>query len=184
MSKIEPVTEESASPEQRRIADALYGARGSSSYSGPYSYFLHDPKMTEMANALGDYLRLGGNLSRRHVSIAVTLAVRHWNASYAWSVHSQNALKFGLGEEYVAAVRDRRRPASFTEPADEVLYDYATTLLAGKRIPDALEDRARAAVGVPGLADFVSAMGFYSMIALGCLAFDPQMPAGTPRLPE
>ncbi len=184
MSKIKSVTKDSASDEQRRIADALYGARGSSSYSGPYSYFLHDPKLTEMANVLGDYLRLGGNLSRRQVSIAITLAVRHWNASYAWSVHSANALKFGLGDDFVAGVRERKRPASFADPKDEVLYDYASTLLAGKQIPEALEQRALDIVGTAGLADFVAAIGFYSMIALGCLAFDPALPLGTPRLPE
>ena len=183
MSVISPVTAETASAEQRRICEILYGARGSAPYSGPYSYYLHDPELTEKANALGDYLRIGGKLDRRHACLAIVMTVRHWNASYAWSVHSANAIKFGLGEALVAGVRERTRPASFTDPRDEVVYDYITTLLASKPVPDALQRRAVEAVGQVGVVDLVAIVGFYTMIGLGCLAFDPELPPGVGRLP-
>jgi len=184
MSKLSPVTAETASPDQARIADVLYGARGSAGYSGPYSYFLNDVKLAELANPLGDYLRLGaGALDRRYASLAIAMTVRHWNASYAWSVHSANAVKFGLGQPFVDGVRERKRPASFADPKDEIAYDYVSHLLAAKPVPADLEARAVDALGKLGVIDLVAVVGFYSMIGLGCLAFDPQLPAGVARLP-
>lgn len=184
MSNLTPVTAETATPEQARIAEVLYGARGSVGYSGPYSYFLNDAKLTALANQLGDYLRLGGEaLDRRHVSIAVTMTVRHCNASYAWSVHSANAIKFGLGQAFVDGVRDRKRPASFNDAKDEVAYDYVSHLLASKVIPADLERRAVDAFGRTGVIDLVAVVGFYTMIGLGCLAFNPELPPGVGRLP-
>lgn len=185
MSNLTPVTAETATPEQAKIAEVLYGTRGSTGYSGPYSYFLHDARLTELANSLGDYLRLGGAaLDRRHVSLAIAMTVRHWNASYAWSVHSANAVKFGLGQAFVDAVRDRRRPAAFANAQDEAAYDYVSHLLAAKAIPADVEARAVDALGKLGVIDLVAVVGFYTMIGMGCLAFDPQMPAGASRLPE
>jgi 4-carboxymuconolactone decarboxylase len=185
MSILTPVSAETATPDQARIADVLYGARGSAGYSGPYSYFLNDTKLVELANPLGDYLRLGGNaLDRRYASLAIAMTVRHWNASYAWSVHSANALKFGLGQPFVDGVRDRKRPVSFADPKDEAAYDYVSHLLAAKAIPQDVERRAVDALGKTGVIDLVAVVGFYTMIGLGCLAFDPQLPPGTPRLPE
>lgn len=184
MSSLKPVTAATATPEQAKIADVLYGARGSVGYSGPYSYFLNDAKLAGLANPLGDYLRLGGEaLDRRHVSIAVTMTVRHWNASYAWSVHSANAIKFGLGQAFVDGVRDRKRPTSFAEPKDEVCYDYVSHLLAAKVIPADIERRAIEAFGQIGVVDLVAVVGFYTMIGMGCLAFDPELPQGVGRLP-
>ena len=184
MSIISPVTAATATPEQARIADILYGARGSAPFSGPYSYYLHDPQLTDKANALGDYLRSGGNLDRRHASLAIAVTVRHWNASYAWTVHSQNAIKFGLGEAFVEGVRARKRPAVFADPSDESVYDYVMNLLAARAIPEALEKRTVAAIGEVGVVDIVAIVGFYTMIGLGCLAFDPQLPPGAKHLPE
>jgi hypothetical protein len=56
--------------------------------------------------------------------------------------------------------------------------------LAAKAIPQDLERRAIDALGKTGVIDLVAVVGFYTMIGLGCLAFDPQLPPGTPRLPE
>lgn len=184
MSILKPVTAETATPAQAKIADVLYGTRGSVGYSGPYSYFMNDAKLAELANPLGDYLRLGGEaLDRRHVCVAVTMTVRHWNASYAWSVHSANAIKFGLGQAFVDGVRERKRPAAFADAKDEVAYDYVSHLLASKVIPPELERRAVDAFGQTGVIDLVAVVGFYTMIGLGCLAFDPQLPDGVQRLP-
>lgn len=185
MSILTPVTAETATPDQAKIAEVLYGARGSAGYSGPYSYFLNDTKLTELVNPLGDYLRLGGgNMERRYATMAIAMTVRHWNASYAWSVHSANAIKYGLGQPFVDGLRDRTRPASFIEPGDEVVYDYVSHLLGAKAIPETLERKAIDLLGKVGVIDLVAVVGFYTMIGMGCLAFDPQMPPGTPRLPE
>ena len=184
MSIISPVTAATATPEQARIADILYGARGSVPYSGPYSYFMHDTKLTELANQLGDYLRLGGSLERRHACLAIAMTVRHWNASYAWSVHSANSIKFGLGQDFVDGLRDRKRPASFADAKDEAAYDYVSHLLAAKAIPQDLERRAVDSLGKVGIVDLVAIVGFYTMIGMGCLAFDPELPPGVGRLPE
>lgn len=185
MSILTPVTAETATPEQAKIADVLYGARGSAGYSGPYAYFLNDAKLTGLANALGDYLRVGGDsLDRRYATLAIAMTVRHWNASYAWSVHSANAVKFGLGQPFVDGLLNRKRPASFTEPKDEVVYDYVSHLLSAKAIPVDLERRAIDALGKAGVVDLVAVVGFYTMIGLGCLAFDPQLPPNTLRLSE
>jgi len=185
MSNLTPVTAETATPEQAKIADVLYGARGSEGYSGPYSYFLNDAKLTALANPLGDYLRLGGAaLDRRHVSLAIVMTVRHWNASYAWSVHSVNAIKFGLGQDFVDGVRDRVRPKSFADPKDEAAFDYVSHLLASKAVPPDIERRAVDALSETGVVDLVAVVGFYTMIGLGCLAFDPKLPPGVARLSE
>jgi hypothetical protein len=40
------------------------------------------------------------------------------------------------------------------------------------------------ALGKVGVVDLVGIVGFYTMIGLGCLAFDPELPAGVQRLPE
>ena len=170
MPKIEPLTREDATEEQRRVGDPIFKERGHD-YDGSFAILLHYPELAELADSYGSFLRSRTSLPRRLSEIIIAMTARHWTARFPWSAHFGQAIDAGVDAKVLEAIRVRARPA-FGREDEEIVYDYVTALLANQGIPDRVHARAIDAFGKQGVIGMVSIVGWYGSLCLIANAFD------------
>lgn len=183
MAKIEPLSRDHASDEQRRVGDPIFEVRGGG-YGGPFGVLLHYPELAERADHYGTFVRQGATLPKRLSELVIAMTARHWSAKYEWSAHYPQALSHGLDAEILEAIRTRVRPA-FAREDEGIVYDYVTELYANRGISDDVHIRATDAFGEVGVIGIVAIAGWYTSVALVCNAFDVTVTDDAPpTLPE
>jgi 4-carboxymuconolactone decarboxylase len=149
---------------------------------GPFAIWLRTPCIAEAANRLGNVLRRDGNLNKRLFELMVLVIARHWNAQYEWFAHEQAARSAGLSDAVIAALRDRQELA-FDRDDERIIYDLTRELMRSKVLSDAVYDRALKCFGLDLLIEVVTAVGFYTSVAVVLNAFDAPTPDGSRPLP-
>jgi 4-carboxymuconolactone decarboxylase len=179
MARIEDVRREDLPPRQQEMLDALLRSRPRKTLTGPFSVLIHTPGIAEPADRLVNYFRHKPVLGRRLIELIILLMVRDATAQYAWSVHEPTALKEGLTQQTIDAIRARRRP-DFRREDESLMYDFIAELAATKTVSAATFERAKAAFGLEGLIEAVSCAGLYGMIGFVLNVFDIPPQPGTP----
>ncbi|MBA3738954.1 MAG: carboxymuconolactone decarboxylase family protein [Actinobacteria bacterium] len=183
MAKIRPIPREEATPEQRRVGDAIFGSRNED-YGGPSAVLLHVPELAERFEDLRDALIKDERLPKPALHLAALLTARFWSSQYTWWKRVEMCRAAGIPDDVIDAVRDRRRPV-FADPALEVVYDYVSELLETRRVGEETDARALQLLGEQAVIQLVLVVGFYSMLGLVSDAFEPDLPPGvTPPLEE
>ncbi len=179
MARIAEVKREALSPRQQQLHDEFLRSRPRATLTGPFGVLIQVPDIAEPADKLVNYFRRAPKIGRRLVELIILLLVRDASAQYAWSVHESTALKEGLTQDTIDAIRARRRPDGIRDD-EALMYDLVTELLATKALSAATFDRARATFGLDGVVEAVSCAGLYSMIGLVLNAFDIPPLSGKP----
>jgi 4-carboxymuconolactone decarboxylase len=107
--------------------------------------------------------------------LMILVAARFATAQYAWFIHEPHALKFGIAPEIVQAIRERRMP-DFTRDDEQLVYDITMELNTTRTLSDASYQPGMALFGEQVLVELVSAIGFYSMVAMTLNAFAVSVP--------
>ena len=161
---------------QREIYEAIAsGPRGG--VRGPLAIWLHRPELAANAQALGAYCRYGTSLSPRLSELAILVTARVWSSDYEWLVHKPIAIKAGVPEEVVLAIKERRTP-TFDDPALAAVHAFASELNRDKQVSEATYRAAVAAIGEEGVVDLVGILGYYTLISMTINVFDIAPPAG------
>jgi len=164
------------SPEQRRIHDEIAsGPRGK--VQGPLAVWLTSPDLADKAQQLGAFCRFGSSLEPRLSELAILVTGRVWTAQFEWAVHKPIALKAGLSEAVVEAVRTRQTPP-FEHRDERVVHDFAQTLHRDRKVPDALYAEAVDVLGERGVVDLVGILGYYTLISMTLNAFNVPLESG------
>jgi 4-carboxymuconolactone decarboxylase len=104
MTRIRELDPATMSAEQKTVYDAIVsGPRGR--VRGPLAVWLHRPGLADRAQALGEYCRYGTSLEKRLSELAIIIMGRTWNAEFEWWAHKPIALKEGVSEAVVEAIR-------------------------------------------------------------------------------
>ena len=169
------------SPEQKAIHYAIVsGPRGR--VQGPLAVWLHSPGLADNAQRLGAFCRFGSSLEPRLSELAILVTGRVWTAQFEWTVHKPIALKAGLSEAVVEAIRNRATPP-FEKADERVVHDFAKALHIDRKVPQELYDEAVAVLGATGVVDLVGILGYYTLISMTINAFNVPLDAGqTPEL--
>lgn len=156
--------------EQKAIHDAIAaGPRGK--VQGPLAVWLHSPGLADNAQRLGAFCRFGTSLEPRLSELAILVTGRVWSAQFEWAVHKPIALRAGLSEAVVEAIRNRSTPP-FERDDERVVHDFARALHVDRKVPQALYDEAVATLGVTGVVDLVGILGYYTLISMTINAFN------------
>jgi 4-carboxymuconolactone decarboxylase len=139
--------------------------------------WLHSPELARRAQKLGEFIRYDTCLPPELSELAILVTARHWTSHFEWYAHKRDGLKAGIDPKIIAAIAARRAP-DFGEARAKVVHDYARTLLATGRTPDALHEAAAKALGERGVVDLVGIVGYYSLVALTLNAFEIGLPDG------
>ena len=180
MARVDHLKPEELNAEQQRLAREIASTR--TRVGGPFGVWLRTPAIADAANRLGTTLRHDSNLDKRLFELMVLIIARHWSAQYEWFVHESAARKEGLPDAVIAALRENRAP-TFARQDEQLVYDVVTELLTTKKLSDETYARALAAFGLELLIEFISAAGFYTMVAMTLNAFDVPTPDGARPLP-
>jgi 4-carboxymuconolactone decarboxylase len=163
-------------PEQKQTYDeAIAGKRGAA--PAPMMAWLNSPDMARHATRLGEMLRFNTEFPPRLSEIAILVTARHWTAHYEWWAHKRLALKGGLDEKIIDAIRDRRTPV-FDDPKGQMIYNVAKSLHEGHGLAKSLYDDAIRTLGERGLVEIIGLCGYYTMVSMTLNTFEFELPAG------
>ena len=172
------LTPEQMTEAQKKAAAALEaGPRGK--VQGPYISILRSPGFMEHTQKLGAYVRFDCPLDMRIREMAALMGARHWTQQFEWFVHVPHALKSGLSQAIIDAIRDGRRPQHMARD-EEVVYDVMIELLNNHGVSDVTYQRALEEFGEAGIVDLVGTSGYYIMIGMIMNVARTAIPDGKP----
>ncbi len=82
MARLDPLTIEQLTPEQKALHAVLGGTR-QGRVSGPFAIWLRNPPVADAANKLTLALRESGKVEKRLYELIVLIITRYWSARYA-----------------------------------------------------------------------------------------------------
>lgn len=175
MPRLPEIDATKLSPEQRAIYDRMIRERGH--MRGPFAVWLRNAELCENTLKLQEMFASRVKLERRLLELMILVAARSANAQYAWFIHEPHALKFGVSPEIVQAIRERRTP-DFSRDDERLVYDITLELNTTRALSEATYRRGMTLFGEQVLVELVSAVGFYSMVAMTLNAFAVSVPGG------
>lgn len=180
-----PLPQREALDEVRRaIFDSLADPQGGSlrGLRGPGGISLHSPGLAPRSRALNHYLRHEAGLGGRVREIAILTTARALDSDFEWAAHEAEALREGVPQETVEAIRHDRSTAGLDE-ADAVVIDLGREIFTARSVSPATYARALTRFGPGKLVDLVALMGNYASTAALLTAFAMQLDPGQEKLP-
>jgi 4-carboxymuconolactone decarboxylase len=174
MGRLPEIDANKLSAEQRTIYDQIVRARGH--MRGPFAVWLRNAELCENTLKLQEMFASRVKLERRLLELMILVAARTATAQYAWFIHEPHALKFGISPEIVEAIRERRTPV-FVREDERLVYDITLELNNTRTLSEASYRRGMEMFGEQTMVELVSAIGFYSMVAMTLNAFAVSVPA-------
>ena len=175
MGRLPDIDATKLAPEQRAIYDRMMRERGH--MRGPFAVWLRNAELCQNTLKLQEMFASQVKLERRLLELMILVAARQSTAQYAWFIHEPYALKFGIAPEIVQAIRERRTP-DFVRDDERLVYDIATELNTTRTLSEASYQRGMTMFGEQAMVELVSAIGFYSMVAMTLNAFAVSVPTG------
>jgi 4-carboxymuconolactone decarboxylase len=158
-------------------ADLIAGPRGQ--LFGPFIPLLRSPEFMSRLQKTGEYLRYNSKLSPRLSEFAILVTARVWTQQVEWNIHESLALKAGVKQEIIDAVRSGRRPAGM-DADQEVVHDFLVELHHNRSVSDETYSRAVSKFGEQGVIDLVGVAGYYTMLAMIMNVARTPLPPGEP----
>jgi 4-carboxymuconolactone decarboxylase len=180
--------------EQRALYDAIAGGRRAQGpqlfrltdeagrLEGPFNAFLLQPRLGSALQALGSSVRYDTGLDDRCREVAILVVAAHWRSAFEWYAHEAVGRSAGLGDGELAAIGEGR----YGDLAGrEAVVARTVAALAGRGDLDDEEYRqAVAQVGLPGLFELLTVVGYYATLALQLRVFRVPVPESpTPGSP-
>ena len=174
--RMPPLKPEQMTEAQKKAVAAIEaGPRGK--LQGPYISILRSPGFMEHTQKLGSYVRFDCPLDERIREMVALMGARKWTQQFEWCVHVPHALRSGLDQSIIDAIRDGRRPQRMAKD-EEVVFDVITELLENHGVSDATYKRALDEFGESGIVDLVGTSGYYIMIGMIMNVARTAMPEG------
>jgi 4-carboxymuconolactone decarboxylase len=170
MARIPLPSPETMTPEQRQVHKAIGDLRGGH-IPMPYRPALHNPELADKWQQVGELLRYRTSLPQRLSELAILVVARHHGSDYMRNAHDKVALKEGVNNAVVEAIRNGSAP-HFDKADERAVYDFSNELLESKTVSDACHAQALAALGVTALVELTALLGYYVMVAMMLNAHD------------
>ena len=162
--------------EQARVYDAAKHAGWP--VGGPYSAYIHIPKLFEAAQNLRVCLG-GGPLSARERQIVNLTVARHWNARYPWFAQVRASLAAGVEQSVIDTINARRTP-ELADARERICHTVARDILANKGLSDDAYAAAEKAMGTEHMVALVATVGSFSTTCITTATFQVAPPPDDP----
>ena len=175
MARLASITSKNqVSAEDHAIADALVASRGA--ISGPFTMFMHCPKLAVHLIGLGGYVRFEGKLDLRVRVLAAMTVAREYEAMYVWGAQTGSARKLGVPESTITAIRENHSRGVPAEDAQ--IIDFTRVLLRKHRVDDATAQALIKRFGNEQFIELTGSIGYYSLLAMTVNACELETGAG------
>lgn len=141
---------------------------------GPFNAFLVQPRLGSALQALGAAVRYESELPDRSREIAILVVSRHWDSAFEWYAHEAVARHLGLTGEELTGLRDGQYDG--LAPAEALVARATAELVRTGDLSDASYAETVAALGVPGVFELTTLVGYYAALALQLRVFRVSSP--------
>lgn len=180
MARIAEIPRDSMSSAQKTVFDEIAGGpRGG--VRGPFLPLLNSPVLADKVQKLGQFVRYECSIPWKLRELAILVTAFHWKAQYEWFAHESEAIKAGLTQNIIEAIKVGVRP-DFQDPAEEEIYDFCCELYSSKRVSESIYQKVADRHGVIGATDLAGLLGHYNLIAITLNIFDVEVPGGNTPL--
>lgn len=162
--------------QRKAAADLIAGPRGG--VKGPFVALLRSPELMDRLQRVGEYLRFNSSLEARITEFIALLVSRDWVQQFEWCTHVPLALKAGLSQGVIDALRDGRRPPAM-KPDELAVYEVLDELSRTKGVSDATYGTAVKVFGERGLIDVLGVAGYFTALSMTMNAVHTPPPPGT-----
>jgi 4-carboxymuconolactone decarboxylase len=162
--RMPPISVDKMTDAQKKAAAELIASPRGQVF-GPFIPLLRSPEFMSRLQKTGEYLRYNSKLVPRLNEFAILVTARAWTQQVEWNVHEPLALKAGVKQETIDAVRSGRRPAGI-DAEQEIVYDFLMELHNNQSVSDETYGRAVSKFGEQGVIDLVGVTGYYTMLAM------------------
>lgn len=150
-------------PPQREAVQALIDGPRKGVY-GPFLPLLRTPVLLDRIAKTGEYLRFESVLDARVRELATCAVARHVSNQFEWTMHAPLAVKAGVAEATVEAVRVGARPKDLP-PDEEAALDFTRELLQTHGVSDPTYHAALQAFGEQGVVELATLVGYFAMVS-------------------
>lgn len=176
MPRLSFPTPETMDAEQRRVYDKIVsGPRGK--VVGPLRAALHSPRLADLWQALGAFLRYDTSLTPRLSELAILVTGRACSSPFEWYAHEIEARKAGIGDDVIAALLEQRMPLGVSDD-DAAVITFATELNRCNSVSDATHRAAVARFGERTVVELTALVGYYTMVAMTLNTHEIPLPEG------
>ena len=131
----------------------------------PFHVLAESPELASLTQALGAFCRYRTGLSPRLSELAVLITAAHWGADYEFDVHAPEALKAGIAQPVIDALREGT-PPPLEDDDSRLIYEFATVFYTTRDVPDRLFADAVARFGRRRVVELAGVLGYYSGLAM------------------
>jgi len=180
MSRLEPLAPRDLDRHQQALYDAITtGPRAGSGLTtaqgtlrGPFDALLRSPSVGQAVQELGSVLRYGGALPDDLRELAILVAAAHWRCAFELDVHGGLAIRAGLAQEVVDALREGRPTRPTAGTAQRIVHDAARELLETHRMRQRTYTELVDTVGVEQVVELLAVLGYYTLLAMILESFE------------
>jgi 4-carboxymuconolactone decarboxylase len=149
---------------------------------GPAAIHLYSTKTVEAHTAANQYLRFQAGFDPKVREVAILTVAREMDSQFEWAAHEPEALKEGVPQQVIDAIKHRRSTDDLDE-AYAAIIAFGRETFGAHKVSSATFARIKAVFDLHKLVDLVLLMGNYAGTAALLTAFDVQVPEGKPLLP-
>ncbi|MFH0801300.1 MAG: carboxymuconolactone decarboxylase [bacterium] len=141
---------------------------------GPFVPLMNHPKLAQLIEKMGFYLKFESILPRDVYQFIVLSAARRFRVAFIWMDHIGPAREAGLAEPVIEAVG--KGDVSALDAPYFFVEQAMDSILAFRSIPEALQEEIIRIFGAKGLIEIVTLCGFYQLIGEINNSFDVPLP--------
>ena len=186
MNRLAPLNPGDMTQPQRAYYDAIMSRTvyqdlpEGSPLAGPFQAWVRSPEFAGTIGPMAAYLRGNGVVDNRLNELAIITVGRIWSSEVEFASHSVAALREGISEDVVEAIRHRQSP-QFEKADERAVYEFASGLTTEYAVDDTTYQALVDAVSEQGAVELIGLMGFYVMVCMTLNAFRIPVREGTPR---
>jgi 4-carboxymuconolactone decarboxylase len=177
MSRVPVLAPEQMNEAQRKVYEDILRTRGGKWFHGPYDPMLHQPRIAQPAQQLGEFVRYHTSVHPKLVELAILVVARHWDCEVEWHQHAGIAASSGLSAALIEALRRGEYPHDM-DAEEVIVFEFTHALLKEHRIADAYYEKAKQRLGVVGVVELTGLIGYYTFIAFALNAHEVSLPEG------
>lgn len=151
---------------------------------GPFNALLISPQVGDAVQELGAALRYRSGLSDRCRELAILAVAHAHDSAFEWYAHAAVGRRVGLTEPVLDAVRAGRIPRGHLEAVEVVALEVAHELLASRDLGEDAYGAAVDALGLEGIAELITLVGYYQLLALHLAVWRTPLPADADEAPD
>jgi 4-carboxymuconolactone decarboxylase len=181
LSRLSVVARDSLDADGKRVYDYIAGRGGAVPKTGPGGVSLHSPASAEAIQMLNQALRKTV-VGARYFEISALVGAREFDQQYEWSGHEPSALRAGVDQKAIDAIKFDRDVAGLEEKSATVILMGRQLFRGNHQLDAEVWAKAVRLFGPQGALEISMVMGDYAMAAVMLNAVNQQLPPGRPAL--